>query len=307
MTRVIAAIDNSAAASPVLEAACAIADLFDWELEAVHVREGAFPMASAAAVAAGVPLNASVGATTDVLREAMLPPDVAALVIGARRTPAGRRPVGSTAIELITSVPKRVVVVPPDTRLPATIDSILVPLDASPATAAALAETIELARVADVAVIVLHVREEATLHPFSDQLHHETAAWAEEFVARYCPCPLEEVDLHLRVGVPREEVARVVDETGADLIVLGWSQQLEPGRAEVVRETLTRAQVPVMLLPVALTGESAGRRGRATGAYPPPPPRCRRPARSLAAAGETTERPQGWHPMYGGGCLVWLL
>jgi nucleotide-binding universal stress UspA family protein len=235
VTKVIAAIDNSAAASPVLAAARAVADLFGAELEAVHVREGAFAAASAAARAADVPLHIREGGTADELRAAMLAPKVDGIVIGARGTPAGRRPVGSTALELITSTPKPVVVVPPDLRLPATIDSILVPLDASPATAAALADTIELARGSDIAVIVLHVREEAALHPFSDQPQHEVRAWAEEFVARYCPCPLEDVDLHLRVGVPREEVPRVVDETGADLIVLGWSQTLAPGRAAVVR------------------------------------------------------------------------
>jgi nucleotide-binding universal stress UspA family protein len=254
MTKVIAAIDNSAAASPVLAAGRAVADLFGAELEAIHVRERAFATASAAARAAGMPLHVRRGPTADVLRAAMLPADVEALVIGARSTPAGRRPVGSTALELITSTPKPVVVVPPDLRLPATIDSILVPLDGSPATAAALADTIELARGSDVAVIVLHVREEAALHPFSDQPQHEVRAWAEEFVARYCRCPLEEVDLHLRVGVPREEVARVIDETGADLIVLGWSQTVAPGRAAVVRETLTRSPVPVMLVPVPEEG-----------------------------------------------------
>ena len=81
-----------------------------------------------------------------------------------------------------------------------------------------------------------------------------SARGQREFVARYCPCPLEEVDLHLRVGVPHGEVARVIDETGADLIVLGWSQTLAPGRAAVVRETLTRSPVPVMLLPVPEEG-----------------------------------------------------
>jgi nucleotide-binding universal stress UspA family protein len=230
--------------------ASAVAHLFGADVEAIHVREGAFAAASAAARAADVPLHIRSGPTTEELRAAMAAPEVEGLVIGARGTPAGRRPVGSTALELITSMAKPVVVVPPDLRLPAAIDSILVPLDTSPATAAALADTIELARGSDIAVIVLHVREEAALHPFSDQPQHEVRAWAEEFVARYCRCALEDVDLHMRVGVPREEVARVVDETGADLIVLGWSQTLAPGRAAVVRETLTRSPVPVMLLPV---------------------------------------------------------
>jgi nucleotide-binding universal stress UspA family protein len=250
MTRIIAAIDNSAAATPVLETARMVSELLDADVEAVHVRRDRDTAAAAAAAAADVPFHVTSGSTPDRLSEAIAPPDVAALVLGARSTPAGRRPVGSTALELITSASKPVIVVPPDKRLAASIDSILVPLDASSATAAALAGTIELARRSKIAVIVLHVREEASLHPFSDQPQHEARAWAEEFVARYCPCPLDEVDLHLRVGVPREQIGNVVEETGADLIVLGWSQTLEPGRAAVVRATLTRSPVPVMLLPV---------------------------------------------------------
>ncbi|ATL69319.1 hypothetical protein CRH09_27220 [Nocardia terpenica] len=37
----------------------------------------------------------------------------------------------------------------------------------------------------------------------------------------------------------------------ADLIILGWSQRLEPGHAPTVRRTVTEATVPVMLIPVA--------------------------------------------------------
>jgi nucleotide-binding universal stress UspA family protein len=254
MTRIIAAIDNSAAATPVLQTALLVSKLLDADVEAVHVRKRTVKAAAAAAAAAGVPLDLKSGPTPDRLREAIAPADVAALVLGARSTPAGRRPVGSTALDVITSASKPVIVVPPDKRAAASIDSILVPLDASAATAATLAGTIELARRSKIAVIVLHVRDEASLHPFGDQPQHEVRAWAEEFVARYCPCPLEEVDLHLLVGVPREQIGNVVEQTGADLIALGWSQTLEPGRAAVVQETLTRSPVPVMLLPVAASG-----------------------------------------------------
>jgi hypothetical protein len=35
------------------------------------------------------------------------------------------------------------------------------------------------------------------------------------------------------------------------MIALAWSQELAPDRAAVVREVLTRTDVPVMLLPCA--------------------------------------------------------
>lgn len=97
---------------------------------------------------------------------------------------------------------------------------------------------------------MLHVRDEAALHAFSDQLHHEGSAWVEEFLVRFCPVPPQEVEVELRVGVPEEEVATVARETGADLIALGWRQQLASGRAAVVRAMLSSSEVPVLLIPL---------------------------------------------------------
>lgn len=45
-------------------------------------------------------------------------PEVAVLVIGARGTPAGRRPIGHAAMQLINSVAKPLVVVPPTSVSP---------------------------------------------------------------------------------------------------------------------------------------------------------------------------------------------
>ena len=41
----------------------------------------------------------------------------------------------------------------------------------------------------------------------------------------------------------------MADELGCDLIALGWTQELAPGRAEVVRAALERSPLPVMLIP----------------------------------------------------------
>lgn len=250
MTRVLAAIDNSAAAKPVLETAKAIEPLYSSPTEAVHVREGSVEIAESAAKAAGVRLRIESGAPSEVLAARLRDPEVVAMVIGARGTPAGRRPIGHTAMQLITTVAKPLVVVPPDAREPELIDKILVPLDGSPESAAAVSRTIELAWDAGIEVVVLHVREEAALHAFSDQIHHEGPAWVEEFLARFCPVPAHDVKIELRIGVPEQEVAGVARELEADLIALGWSQKLAPGRAAVVRAILSSSAVPVLLIPL---------------------------------------------------------
>src|SRR5216117_3502816 len=94
MTKIIAAVDNSATAAPVLATARSLAGLFDAGVEAVHVREDVERMVWAAAVAAEVPLRTVTGRTIDALVDAAAADDVVALVVGARRTPAGARPVG---------------------------------------------------------------------------------------------------------------------------------------------------------------------------------------------------------------------
>jgi hypothetical protein len=58
------------------------------------------------------------------------------------------------------------------------------------------------------------------------------------------------VRLENRVGNAEELVPLVADETAVDIIALGWTQQLAPGRAPIVRAALARAKVPVMLVPV---------------------------------------------------------
>jgi hypothetical protein len=44
----------------------------------------------------------------------------------------------------------------------------------------------------------------------------------------------------------------MAEECRCDLLALGWSQELAPGRAPVVRGTLERSHVPVMLIPPRL-------------------------------------------------------
>lgn len=250
MTTVIAALDNSSAAAPVVATATRIAELYSATAHALHVREDGAGAARAAAEGAGLELETVSGSPIEMLIDAAEQPTVRAVVLGARATRGGRRPAGSTAMKFIASVSTPLIVVPPDAPNPGRIDSILVPLDGTPASAAALAGTIELARGSGVAVVVLHVHPEGQLPRFSEHLQHEANTWAEEFVARNCPCPLEEVRLELRVGVPHEQLVRVVRETGVDLVAMGWSQELAGGRAAVVREALSRCPVPILLIPV---------------------------------------------------------
>jgi nucleotide-binding universal stress UspA family protein len=247
--KVLAALDNSAAAKPVLATAVTLAELFDAELEALHVRDEGDRVAAGAAAAAGVPLREIRGVPVERLINAGNRDDVAALVLGARGGRFGKRPLGSTAVAVATSVPKPVAIVPPDATHPGRLHRVLVPLEGTVSTSLAPRAVIELARDAHLDVVVLHVLEEDSLPSFTDQPQHEESAWADEFLARYCLWGMEAATLEMRVGRREEVVPAVAEEVGADLIALGWTRQLAPGRSPVVQAALART-VPVVLIPV---------------------------------------------------------
>lgn len=88
---------------------------------------------------------------------------------------------------------------------------------------------------------------------YSDQVQHETEVFAHEFIARNVPTGVD-VDLALRVGQPGRELLAASHESASDLIVVAWSRDLSPGRAEIVRELLERSRIPVLLVPAAKDG-----------------------------------------------------
>jgi len=249
VTRVVAALDASAAAGPVLATARALAKHLGAAVDAVHALEDGNEAPRAVATRAKLTLRTLRGPTVPTLVRVARAADVDMLVLGARGTEAGARPAGSVALAIVAALDKPVVVVPPHLAHPGRLERVLVPLDDTEATAGALRATIEFARSCELDVVVLHVHVVERLPLFEDQPQHERASWATEFLARNCP-PGHELRFERRVGRPEEVLLRVAVETDVDLIALGWSQDFSAGRAAVVRATLARSSVPVLLVPV---------------------------------------------------------
>jgi nucleotide-binding universal stress UspA family protein len=144
---------------------------------------------------------------------------------------------------------KPVVLVPARARrLPRRIRRVLLPLDGTAQSAAAVAEAAERFARGGAELVVLHVFDAETVPKFWDQHAHAGQAWEQEFLARYCALP--GARLELRSGAVAEHVAKVAGAEQADMIALAWSQRLEPGRAAAVRRTIRDAEVPVMLVPM---------------------------------------------------------
>jgi nucleotide-binding universal stress UspA family protein len=256
MNKVLAALDNSVATSPVLATATALADLLGAEVEPVHVRTNGARVARSIAEAAGLNLRELHGPVIERLCQACRDRQVVALVLGARGTPAAARPLGSTAVAVATAVDKPVAVVPPEAQLSPTLRRVIVPIEAvsrsvTPRT------IVQLASGAGIDVVALHVLDETSVPSFTDQPQHEGETWTREFLRRYCPWGIDSVRLEIRVGRVDELVAAVADEAKADLIALGWSRQLGTSRARVVQATLEHAHVPVLLVPVQVADGSA--------------------------------------------------
>jgi nucleotide-binding universal stress UspA family protein len=250
--KVLAAIDDSAAAAPVLTTAKALARLFDASIEAVHVQDGGLRVARQTARRSSVPFNAARGPVTETLVRLASQTDVVAVAIGARRTPGGRRPVGGTTLELITAVDKPIAVVPPDATTLAEPRRMLVAANGTQPTAPALAAVVRNAVRSDVVVAVLHVYDETEVPLFEDQPQHERAEREREFIARCGLAP--GVTVSFRVGRPGAQVLDESTRDRADLLILAWHRDLSAGRATVVREVLEGSTIPVLLLPVARPG-----------------------------------------------------
>lgn len=258
MSKVIAALDTSMAVQPVLLTTVALAKALDAEVEALHVLEDGDRIPRTATAAEHVPLRVAHGPVVDALVDVARADDVLALVLGARGSPLGRKPLGSTALAVAMSVSKPVLVVPPEARSPGQLKRVLVPLEGgrshAPRAIVALAEGTELD------VFVLHVLEEESLPRFTDQPQHEYPAQAHEFLRRFCPWGIDSVHFEIRVGRSDELVPVVAEQLDVDVIALGWAQELAPDRAPIVRAALDRAHVPVLLVPVQAAAEVAPRR-----------------------------------------------
>lgn len=250
--RIVAAIDGAGLSSRVIAIATAVAPMFDANVEAVHVVE-AEPAASQArqiAADAGVAFFALTGPVLPTLVAYVTSPDVALVVAGASTGRNADRPLGRHALALVAGAQRPMIIAPVGAEVGAALHRVLVPLDASSQTRAALKETVELARAASIEVMALHVHPYHALPMFTDQPQHEVPAWSDEFLRRYWPGSTPFPRLLHRVGVPADEIARAMDETDADLLVLAWSRDLSPGRARIVARALRESKTPVLLLPV---------------------------------------------------------
>lgn len=167
--------------------------------------------------------------------------DLVAAVLSAQ----GRVPVCWRVIE---RVPIPLLVIPEhNARVAASFSEALLPLDGTPETATGVAAMAGRLVDAGVHVLAMHVFDASTVPAFWDQAAHSHEHWTEEFLLKNLPAA---VDLDLSRGATPEQVVATARRIAADLVMIGWAQDLGQGRALTVRHALTEGSVPVLLLPV---------------------------------------------------------
>ncbi len=244
---VLAALSGGEQAWPVLAVAQRVGALLGLPVRALHVRTAGVAVPEYLADS-GVPLYVRDGYATAQITATADAPDVAALVLGTG-TGLDESPLGATARAAVTAVDQPVVLVPPGVPT-ALARRVLVPLEGTPETSRASRPWVETALRAGLEVTAVHVLTAQHLPAFTDQPQHDRPAWEGEFLPRHCPWGVGLVDLVTRVGRPEEVVPAVAWEYGSDLVVLGWSRRLAPGRARLVRALLARSPAPVALVTV---------------------------------------------------------
>ena len=255
MSTVLAAIDGSPISEAVLEVAREVARVLGARLDAVHVvEEGEGPPAE---LAERAPLRLLHGDPSSVLVTEASAEGVAAIVVGACGEVGGPTPTGHVSLDVIGSVPKPVVVVPPGTREGYELHTVLVPVLGRPAEA--LEDVVVLAENPELHVVILRALDELSIPSFEDQAHYDTQAWADEFLARWVPGAAADTAMEVRIGEPEELVVAVAQEVCADIVAIGRRRDVPTARAPLVLTALEHSPVPVVLLPLAMPSHASPR------------------------------------------------
>lgn len=251
MNRMLAAIDNSLAAGPVLRMAQTVAPMLGARVEAIHVAgHDNGHMSHNDATALGVAVRDVNGDPVDVLTALALADDVVGVAIGARDRTGGVRELGHVALALADAADKPILIVPPESVAPAQLTRVIAAVKGTRDRSRPLRRAVEIIGQAGLDLVVVHVQGTDSIPAFSDQPQYEAAAYAAEFLARHVP-GAPQARAQLRFGDPVEELLAAVREEDADILAVGWTQGSRPGRGAVARVLAAHSPVPILLVPLA--------------------------------------------------------
>jgi nucleotide-binding universal stress UspA family protein len=247
---VLAGVDGSAVSRDCLRAAVVMAELLAAAPEAAYIGAAAPAELQRLAAATGVRLTCRPGEAAAALVEALGAPEVVMGVLGSSGAGDTKVPQGRTAAAVMSASDKPLLIVPPGSFPPSLrrLHRVLVPLDDRRESARAVVPVLRLLAGAGLELVVVHVFDRASVPSFWDQPQHATTAWEREFLHRNLPFHLTR--LRLRQGTPAAMVVQAGADERTDLVVMGWSRDLSPGRAATLEHQLAHGLLPLLLVPV---------------------------------------------------------
>ncbi|HXH21172.1 MAG TPA: universal stress protein [Dehalococcoidia bacterium] len=272
--RVIVAWDGSPAASTAVPVARRIAGQLGAEVEALYVahdaaeKEGWQAKLGAEAERLGVSVRLVTGEPSAEIVRATEREGVCLVALTMHGRDVGEKGhrLGRIAKKVIASTVRPVLLVKPEAaegKEAGPVRRLLVPIDGTPKTAAALQPVTQLAHDLKASIDFLYVadprqkppleRGSITAPRYVDQPQHEWPEWANEVMRRLSEgcagCPEDvEVRIYLGRGDAGEEITHFAREKGSDAIVLVRRSRFQPGRAKVIRAVLERTTSHVIIV-----------------------------------------------------------
>lgn len=186
------------------------------------------------------------------------------VVVGARGAGRVRNlPLGSLAERVVRGAAWPVLVVGGDLDPPLRWHDVVVCVDFSEASGAAVALAAAAARFDGATLHAVHVFERVAPPPFcpeTPRVDDELRACGDDALARFVEAHSGglQATAHLREGRPAAEIAALADRIGADLVVLGAQGQspFSPlALGSVANQVLRRAGRPVLVCPSGWTAQ----------------------------------------------------
>ena len=270
--KVLVAWDGSPAAATALPIADLVARQLGADVEALYVARNATEQEEQRIAREeevrrrGATLRIQIGdAAREIVRATEEPGTVLVTLTTHGRGLETRHRLGSVTERVVAQTTRPVLIVKPES--PTTgfrgLKRLLVPIDGTPKTAAALHPITELAAALGAAIDLLYVaapdqeapteRGSMTAPRYVDQPQHEWPQWAAEVVNRLATCcagcPDEvPVRIFLAQGEIGAEIARFAAENQTDAIVLVRRSRFQPDRAKVIRSVLGQTSCFVIIV-----------------------------------------------------------
>jgi len=248
------AVSDVDADKELIDSARGLAAAAGWDVRAVHVRmtEGS----AGAGGLEGIELADLVGDAAEELGKLLARAEVDCVALGLRTVDDPG--LGHVAEALLESFSAPLLLVRPGMRPLTSLRRLLVPLEGTPSSSAAMLYAEEVLCRPQREIVMLNVATGKTpaeagslaAPRFIDQEQYEWSDWQDEFSMRFSQCARgARHRVSVRVGEPASTIVAEARAGDAELIVLSWGGTFAAGHGLIVRRLLETAPCPLLVVP----------------------------------------------------------